>query len=821
MKPSIFIVSLAWRSGRLLITSLLVMSLLLTSGCGGCNKPKPTAKKAKQQEKEKPKPKKKPFISKRPVVVPSDDEDNGTQLNSLKPGHWTTITQQMISNEADVQVEIRSQVIDQFENGVRIENTAYELVSTRAAAMPKERLREFESLFFVPRSGRRILRNRVVHRRNGATLLNSSRPATPMPAYQCFMVVLSREPDRLKFLKTVASVESLAVYEDGQPPVHYNRVAFLKPKAKFVPLPSHPLTWTSISTVLWDRIDPNLVTPQQQAALVDWLHWGGRLIVNGPGSLERLRGSFLDPYLPADRTEAVELTAESLREFNQQWSVPTTKEKTTIELKPGQVMVAVRLKVKNNGYFVSNSDELLAEGKVGRGSILVTSFSLVDRAVLTWKSFDSFLNGCLLRRPRRKFDVGLVDGGESRLDTELSGQDARLVSNLRYFSRDTPRNQRGRWAADPISGVAGWNDFSGTAEAARNALKEAAGISVPRVDFVMRTLFVYLLVIVPLNWLFFRLIGRVEWAWVAAPLIAVVGSIGVIRVAELDIGFARSRTEIATLELHGGYSRGHLTRYTALYTSLTSQYSMTLDEPTALAQPFASGDSFSLKSYDKIHTVGLKRGRNIKLEGFHVSSNSTSMIHSEQMYELGGPFRFTGDDQKGWSLRNESQTAIKDVGLLWKENEQIQVAWVGDLSAGQVKPIEFGPVTSPQWQISQWGKVRTFQSARDKDDGELRLRDLWAVAVQRLTLEDGEVRMVGWSDAEPPGATFRPAASQTRIQTFVVGHFWPSELKLATHDVNLPPKKDLDSIDILRDEDLLPTGKDIILPPTSSGAVPK
>lgn len=111
-------------------------------------------------------------------------------------------------------------------------------------------------------------------------------------------------------------------------------------------------------------------------------------------------------------------------------------------------MVAVRLKVKNNGYFVSNSDELLAEGKVGRGSILVTSFSLVDRAVLTWKSFDSFLNGCLLRRPRRKFDVGLVDGGESRLDTELSGQDARLVSNLRYFSRDTPRNQRGRWAAD-------------------------------------------------------------------------------------------------------------------------------------------------------------------------------------------------------------------------------------------------------------------------------------------------------------------------------------------------------------------------------------
>ena len=31
---------------------------------------------------------------------------------------------------------------------------------------------------------------------------------------------------------------------------------------------------------------------------------------------------------------------------------------------------------------------------------------------------------------------------------------------------------------------------------------------------------IYLLVLVPLNWLVFWLIGKVEWAWIAAPLIA-------------------------------------------------------------------------------------------------------------------------------------------------------------------------------------------------------------------------------------------------------------------------------------------------------------
>jgi hypothetical protein len=820
MTPSTFIVSLAWRSGRLLITCLLVLSMVVTSGCGGCNRSTTTAKKAKQDEKVKPKPKKKPFLSKRPFVVPTDDEDNGTQLNPVKPGHWITVTQQMISNDNDVQVEIRSQVVDSFGRGVRIDNTAYDLVSARAAAMPKERIREFESLFFVPRTGSIKLRNRVVHRRNGSTLLESTRPATRMPGYQYYMVVLSREPDRLKFLKGATAIKSYSDYDDGQKDILYNRVSYLQPKAKSVPLPSHSLTWSSISTLLWDRIDPDLVTPQQQLAMVDWLHWGGRVIVNGPGSLERLRGSFLAPFLPADRTNAVELTAESFAEFNDQWSIPTMKEKSTIQLKSGQVMVGVRLKLKNNGYFVSNSGELLAEGRVGRGSILVTSFSLVDRPVMTWTSFDSFLNGCLLRRPPRRFSD---DGTDERLDPLLSSRDPRLVSNLRYFSRDTPRygadlkSRLGRWSSDPKCGVASWNDYSGTAEAARMALKEAAGISIPRVDFVLRTLLAYLAIIVPCNWLFFRMIGRVEWAWVAAPLIAIGGSIGVIRVAELDIGFASSRTEIVTLEIHGGYSRGHLTRYTALYTSLTSQYTMKLDDPTALAQPFASGDSYSPGAYDTTHTVVLRRGRGITLEGFHVSSNSTSMIHSEQMYDLGGAFRFTGDDEKGWTLRNQSQTALKDVGLLRRGGTKTEVAWVGDLIVGQTKPIRFGPVTSRQWQLAQWEKVFTFRPSRS-DDGELRLRALWAVAVQRLALDEGEVRMVGWSDVEPRGVTFRPAASQTRVQTFVVGHFWPAELKLAAHDANLPPEDDPDRINVLGDRDML--RPDEIKPPSPSPTPP-
>ncbi|MGC4004717.1 MAG: hypothetical protein QM811_17005 [Pirellulales bacterium] len=51
---------------------------------------------------------------------------------------------------------------------------------------------------------------------------------------------------------------------------------------------------TMVSAILWDGVDPDRCTAEQRAALIDWLHWGGVLIVNGPTSLDQLKGSFLD-----------------------------------------------------------------------------------------------------------------------------------------------------------------------------------------------------------------------------------------------------------------------------------------------------------------------------------------------------------------------------------------------------------------------------------------------------------------------------------------------------------------------------------------------
>ena len=103
-------------------------------------------------------------------------------------------------------------------------------------------------------------------------------------------------------------------------------------------------------------------------------------------------------------------------------------------------------------------------------------------------------------------------------------------------------------------GIAGWDDQSHVSQAVRDSLKAAAGIQVPCCALSSRSWRVHLraraaqLVAVPVLW-------RVELAWLFGAAIAVVFGILVVRLAQLDIGFVRSATELAVLEVQGDYPR--------------------------------------------------------------------------------------------------------------------------------------------------------------------------------------------------------------------------------------------------------------------------
>ena len=306
----------------------------------------------------------------------------------------------------------------------------------------------------------------------------------------------------------------------------------------------------------------------------------------------------------------------------------------------------------------------------------------------------------------------------------------------------------------------------------RQVLKQAAGISVPKAGFVIRVFGAYLLVLVPLNWFVFRIIGRVEWAWVAAPVIAVAGAVAVVYLAQLDIGFVRSRTEISLLELQGGYDRGHLTRYTALYTSLSTSYDFRFDEPSALALPFAADPAYQRLVGQRTTDVTLSRDQQVSLSGFPVASNSTGMVHSEQMFPLGGGVHLRQGKTGGLELANQTTLTLHGVGLVRRMNSggknPIEVAWIGDLKPGALGAVRFAPARDQVTLLPEWNAAP--ETAVGSGIRQLSIRRLLDLAQDPLRIQTGDVRLVAWTDQALPGLDIRPRARQVTHRTLVVGH---------------------------------------------------
>jgi hypothetical protein len=651
-----------------------------------------------------------------------------------------------------------------------------------------------------------------------------------MPSYQYHLVVMARLPEKYAYLKNMDCVKRLLdpmSNEAANGP--YYCVTLMSPQGRST-LPSNSLAWTSIACMLWDDAEPDSLDPVQQQSMLDWLHWGGQLIISGPDTLDTLRSSFLEPYLPATATGVRELGRDSLLELRH-WSGNSTR-----PLQPARPWTAVQLKERPLSQFIAGTNKLLVERRVGLGRIVVSAFRLSGRELSSWPGFDGFFNACLLRRPARRFRLGNeLQVTADPIDGSHSG-DAATVCKLRYFSRDTGV-EFASYGADVLQyaddetdmnspnynyesglietaaagpGVAAWNDFNPVADTAREALRKAAGIEIPDRQFVIWVIVGYLLVLVPVNWAVFRAMGRVEWAWAAAPLIAIGCAALVIKLAQLDIGFARARNEVAVVELQPGYSRAHVTRYTSLYCSLATNYNFKFTDSGGLLLPFpsvSSPDKYYQSPSQSERELTYRRDKKVTVEGFHVGSNSIGFAHSEQMVDLGGGIILEKTEDGGQRVVNNTNLTLQGAGVIKRvAGGGVRTAWIGTLRPGEAVPLKLTlaslgtslsekqkakrrstPTTAARSWEQRWWESRREESpltASGARPGEMSLRRLLDVAQNFTSLEPDQLRLVGWIDQEIPGLAVDPLPPQSQHAAVVVAELAYSFGKAPSPDRN-------------------------------------
>jgi hypothetical protein len=734
--------------------------------------------------------------------------DEGPRL-MLKPGHWTNTWQRMQANFNDFIGTLSVELLDDNRRQVALDHTRYSFEVMRDVPLAKGKQRESEVDILLPQHNSATRLQARINDRDSGTEVFLYQPKLEMiPAYQYQLVVLAKEPSRYAFLKVTNTVRAPWEEEyDESSQVHY-QVSLLKAGVE-IPLPDNTLDWTSVAFLVWDEVDPTRFTVDQQQALLDWIHWGGRLIVNGPDSLASLAGSFLDAVLPAKDAGPRSITAAELTKWSASWGHRDSGALIP-PLAPARPLSGIQLDPRDGAVELPGGEQLFYVRAIGRGAVVVSALQLNERDFVNWPGFDGFLNAGLLGRPRRIFSTGPFGAVQvAWAEYPTRRLDAHLTTSVRVFARDAQvaaNTQRVDLATTPVfampaqptslvvdrpGGVAAWDEFSPAANAARETLLVAAGVQVPGVGFVVSCLAFYLLVLVPVNWLIFHTIERIEWAWIAVPFLALAGTWVVVKQAQLDIGFVRSQTEVALLELQGPHNRGWLARYSAMYSSLATTYEVEFPEhASAAALPFPANAN---EATDWQESVVFQQGSSPRLTGLTVSSSATRLIHAEQLVELEGPIQLGKSSQGLEQVENRTQYYLRDVALVRcsfdaQGKPRYDGCWLGEINPKSSAVLGMQRLAWNAKELPFAADRATAGQTRTKTvmdvDAVLRLAFKFADKHDPTAARREETRLIAVIDEALPGMNVTPTASQHTGATVVVAHLNYGKLPTPQPDVN-------------------------------------
>lgn len=771
----------------------------------------PESVKAKL-EKDKDRP---PLEFFRSQVAPFD------VLPFIKPNHWSTLSLEMRSNEGDYQGILETsgvRLLGMPREGLGVVEAPQELIYRREVRLLKDQRARIGLQIMLPQIPKEI---DIALTRPDAIRVDVPWQATlrTLEPHQMLILVLTKDStapytqwNSLQAMIPLSADRGDNIAIDRQR--YYRSVLPMDPDQ--IPLSPHPLTWTTISHVIWDGLPTENLNPAIQQAMLDWLHWGGQLIVLGGAkpSFNALRDSFLASYLPGDPTgENVLLSESDLAPLASAYRPPVPpqdpneprpipyptdtlpalefyKPPEPIRPRKDRPVFLAGLKAREGATLITlgeSSDRVLGvEQRVGRGRVLMLGLHPTDPALADWPGLDTFIRRVILRRPEEPL---LGAGGWNGRTVDMpvfASLNGPGLSWYRLLSRDLGGSLPRIRPKDPVevpapgeeepmpdgrtpsprtpalvsygssASVAAWVDSAALALMSRDALEEASGISIPSGSFVLKVILAYVIVLVPLNWLICSyVLGRRELAWVVVPTLSLAFAIGVERAAAYDMGYDAACDEIDVLETYGDYPRAHLSRFGSLYTTGRVQYTISYpNSPTALALPQDNGRS--LRGED-ITTSTWQSQPIPMLDRFQVQPRSLSLFRGEEMLDLPGTISLVTE---GGSARvvNATGLELRDAVLVDvdgpADRRETYLGTIGPGATVPCKPVKDRAASSkPRGELNPEPFQKAFRSYREEGPEN-----------------QGELRLVAWCDRVMPGQKIEPAVDRYRGFTNVVVH---------------------------------------------------
>jgi hypothetical protein len=822
-------------------------------GCRGCRQAQnPNASNNKEEIKKKQQRLQVSDIKAMPFMAP--DPNSPAEPNFVKPGHWYMANSKLKANFDDESLDVAITIENREGKLAPLGPGQPHIEFNRSLALSKGQEKNIKMRFFQPEvastgddlSDNNNIPARLIasfaNRSLGTAVMEKQYPNKILMGYQYHMVSISRDPSRYTFWRKLDCIVWPSRSRFSNERIAPHVIVDLKEDEVPNQFPDRLYAMTSISHLIINDASMTL-SKDQQTAILDWLHFGGTIILNGPEALGGIESSFLKELSPIANTVNGTVTQDQIDVLNRDWTIQQALG-PKIPMKAANPIPLLNGQLSPRASWVSylgskgesrQLDGLVAERLVGQGRIVMTAFPMTDIAFLSWPSYSSFIHNAILRKPHRAVTTDI--DADTRFAGEMENTEQNPVhsTRLRMWARDLDstmtrlspndgmRSSTSRGGESSMrstnrlqvpslaqlkpskrSSLGAWNPESLVLRNARTALQESSGISVPKLNTIIRLLVGYLIVLVPVNWLVFRLIGRLEWAWIAAPIIASVGAFVVARSVQLDVGFSRSQTTYGFLECHAGYSRGVLSEYTALYTSLSTNYRAMYDDDNGVVLPMTSAATSSrrralgtLSKIDYAYAGDAGSG----LRSVPVLSNTTGLVQSEEVREFTGAVtaQFSEDGPK-LLVDNGMQHMLKDLAVIGvNEAGEWMSGWIGDLGTATSKSCELEKRSWDKVWRSEWDITPSLAAPNylrvdesywtDKDLGEeLYLGPMLDQIVRTYPFGPGEFLALGWSDEAMGSMKISPEAKQNKVRNVVMIHLTPSKLRPARADLKIFPK---------------------------------
>lgn len=354
-------------------------------------------------------------------------------------------------------------------------------------------------------------------------------------------------------------------------------------------LPSTVLDLSGVQVVIVDDVPLDELTEAQQEALQQWVARGGVLVVSVFQSAPRLKGTRLEPWLPG--------TPGSIRNVDRvpalgALGIPCT-------LRSPQAVLTFEAAAGARCWHAA--DPVIVERRVEQGRLLLCGFPFSAPFLESWEGAPFF------------FEALAGAAGEPAISLPAGGMN-------RDFRRDLA-----------------------------SLMKQSVAKTIPSLRAVAGIVAAYLAVILILPYVSFRLLRRLEWAWVAVLAIAAAGTAGVYGYGLRLIDSGSTAYRVTLVE--GGAMDGPRLRHNfwCLFTSRGSR--LTLDfEDAPMAAPFGAELALRGKasSIEPLH-VALDDDAQIRGLRAHVQDSVT--FETTDAARVPGRIEFVADGQAELSGR--------------------------------------------------------------------------------------------------------------------------------------------------------------------------